>query len=464
VKKSITLLLVLVFLTASCLIVAKPAFSSASGVAENTWTQKAPMHQARAGLGVVAVNGNIYAIGGFTCVDTTRSHKWVSVGTNEEFDPATNNWTTKASMRTPRAFFAIAAFQSKIYCIGGTTDFSGFSTVNEVYDPVTDSWETKQPTPTARAGMQANVINGKIYLTGGMDSTHMLSNVTEVYDPADNTWTTRAPMPYATGEASAVIDNKIYSFGTDYNYSNYESFGVTQIYNPETNTWRQGTAPPDNNFGGSYGASGVAASTTGIIAPKQIYVYCGSYRGSPLQVYNPQNDSWSLSLVNPPLNQHCGVGVVDDMLYFIGGYALIYANLWSDPVNTCYASNEQYAPFGYGTSPPVVSVVSPENKNYNSSSVSLAFTVNKPVAWLGYSLDGQENVTINGNTTIAGLPNSLHNVTVYAKDSFENTGASETISFSIDVPFPLVPVAAASGASIAVVAVGLLVYFKKRKR
>jgi N-acetylneuraminic acid mutarotase len=461
-SKSATLLLVLIFLIASCIVAAMPV-STASAV-ENSWAELAPMHQARAGLGVVAVNGNIYAIGGFTCVDTPRAHKCVSVGTNEEFDPATNNWTTKASMRTPRAFFAIAAFQSKIYCIGGTTDFSGFSTLNEVYDPVTDSWETKAPTPTARVGMQANVINGKIYLTGGMDSTHVLSNVTEVYDPADNTWTTRAPMPYATGEASAVIDNKIYSFGTDYNYSNYGTFSVTQIYNPETNTWSQGTAPPDNNFGGEYGASGVADSTTGIIAPKQIYVYCGSFNGSPLQVYNPQNDSWSLSRVNPPLNQYCGVGVVDDMLYFIGGYALIYANLCNDPVNTCYASNEQYTPFGYGTAPPAIAVVSPENTNYTSSNVSLTFTLNKPAVWMGYSLDGEENVTINGNTTIAGLPNGLHNVTIYAKDSFENTGASETISFSVEVPFPTALVAATV---VAIVATGTgfsaVYHLRKRK-
>jgi hypothetical protein len=89
--------------------------------------------------------------------------------------------------------------------------------------------------------------------------------------------------------------------------------------------------------------------------------------------------------------------------------------------------------------------------------------VNKPAAWLGYSLDGQENVTINGNTTIAGLPNGLHDVTVYAKDSFENTGASEPISFSVEAPFPTTLIAA-SVAAVAVVIAGLLLYFKKRKR
>jgi LPXTG-motif cell wall-anchored protein len=53
-------------------------------------------------------------------------------------------------------------------------------------------------------------------------------------------------------------------------------------------------------------------------------------------------------------------------------------------------------------------------------------------------------------------------VTVYAKDSFENTGASETIWFSVADPFPTTLVAVVSGASVAIIGIGLLVYFKKR--
>jgi hypothetical protein len=95
--------------------------------------------------------------------------------------------------------------------------------------------------------------------------------------------------------------------------------------------------------------------------------------------------------------------------------------------------NEQYTPFGYGTLPPQISVISPENKTHSTSNVTLAFTVNRPVSWVGCSLDGQETVTVTGNTTVAGLSNGLHNITVYAKDTFENTGASEKVYFSVEV-------------------------------
>jgi hypothetical protein len=103
------------------------------------------------------------------------------------------------------------------------------------------------------------------------------------------------------------------------------------------------------------------------------------------------------------------------------------------------------------------------NGIYTSSEFSLNFTVNKPVDWVGYSLDGKDNVTITGNTTLTGLSNGLHNITVYAKDSFGNIGASGTVIFTVAYePFPTGPVAATSGASVAVAAIGLIYYYKKR--
>jgi len=168
-----------------------------------------------------------------------------------------------------------------------------------------------------------------------------------------------------------------------------------------------------------------------------------------------------------PINRgSMGVTVLNDKIYAIGGFTAVSSGFLILPevtVVTRYATNEVYTPVGYGTVPPVIDVVSPGSQSYNESSVSLVFTVNKPVNWTGYSLDGQDNVTITGNTTIAGLSNGLHNVTVYAEDSRGNMGASETVSFSVEVPFPTTLAATAFAVSAAVIGIGLLVYFKKRK-
>jgi predicted phage tail protein len=117
--------------------------------------------------------------------------------------------------------------------------------------------------------------------------------------------------------------------------------------------------------------------------------------------------------------------------------------------------------------PPQINILSPLNQTYNESSVSLIFTLDKTVNWIGYSLDNQQNVTITGNDTIANIANGNHKITVYANDTFGDMGTSETITFTVAAkaespePFPTNAVAVASGASVAVVGVGLFWYFRK---
>ncbi len=510
-SKSAATLLVLVFLMALCIIVAKPALSSI-GVVEDTWASKAPMHEARSGVGVAVVNGKIYAIGG-----STENGEWsISgrvtqggvVGTNEEYDPeldtwvpkasiptprigfyiaicqnrifcmggdahvsrsspptrtevvevydpATNRWETKASMPTRRDAFSTIVYQDKIYLIGGTTGrnyttgYPLYTGLNEVYDPATDTWETKTPMPTAKFA-KANIVNGKIYFIGGNPN----NTLNQVYDPTTDSWNVKTPMPAEAYGASVVVNNKIYVIGGSYSGGQY--YTLNQIYDPETDTWSQGTPPPSGGV-----AEGSVFATKGEMAPKRIYVL-----DEVLRVYDPETDSWTFGANMPTYRLNRSIALVNDMLYVIGGANYTYEHLLTQIIGgsvTPYPTNEQYTPFGYGTAPPIIDVASPENQTYNETSVDLIFRVNKPALWMGYSLDGQEAVTITGNTTLSGLSNGLHNITVYARDEFENTGASETISFSVNVPFPTTFVIA-SAIILVVIGVALLVYFKKRKR
>ena len=464
-NKSVAAMLVLLFLTASYAIAAKPAFSIA---AEDTWATKTPMQQARAGLGVVAVDGKIYAIGGSTASGSYRPDAFAGdfVGTNEEYDPETDTWTYREPMPTPRAHFAIAAYKNKIYCIGGAVGFSvdertGFysyitSGVTEVYDTVTNTWVTKKSMPDDAMKIQAHVVNGKIYV--------MDWSLTYVFDPENDSWSlkTRMPQPYPdydSSPVSAVLDNKIivtFEFSTFNSSTGFESSEQKVLfYDTETDSWNGGKSGPIGVVQGEAGA------TTGVQAPQKVYVL-GLIVEALLptvvnQVYDPNTNTWVTASSMAITRSDFGIAVVNDMVYVIGGY------LRSSRHVTPTAVSEQYAPVGYGTVVPVVSIISPSNEMYEANSVSLVLGVSKPVSWMGYSLDGKENVTFSGNTTISGLSNGLHNVTVFAIDEFDNIGISETITFNVDVPFPTVPVATASIASVAIVGLGLLVYFKKRK-
>jgi len=123
---------------------------------------------------------------------------------------------------------------------------------------------------------------------------------------------------------------------------------------------------------------------------------------------------------------------------------------------------------------PLIKVLSPTSQMLSpSSNVSLVFTASGAINWIGYSLDGGENVTVNGNVTLSGLSSKNHTVIVCANDTFGNAGKSDTITFTVDnpefiseetpqtpTPFEGIFIAGAIGA---IICVGLLVYFRKRK-
>jgi hypothetical protein len=118
----------------------------------------------------------------------------------------------------------------------------------------------------------------------------------------------------------------------------------------------------------------------------------------------------------------------------------------------------------YDTVPPRISVVSPVYRVYNESDVPLTFVIYEASSLMSYSLDGQDNVTVAGNATLSGLPNGSHNLTLYVTDKSGNIGASDIIYFSVEVPEPFpTTLVVASVITVAVVGIGMLVYFKKRK-
>jgi N-acetylneuraminic acid mutarotase len=306
------------------------------------------MGLAKTGFGVGVVNDKIYVIGGHPYGSTEFTIDDVSV-----YDPSTDQWRSKQHMPGPLAWFGTAVYQNEIYVIGGAW-FMSDSLKNDVwvYDPAADAWTTKASMPTPRAEVQANMVNSKIYVIGGRETTSSVADVNEVYDPVTDTWTTKTPIPTpVTQYASAVVDGKIYVIGGWTFAANSTSTSwvdLNQIYDPETDTWSLGTPIPE-------GVRANAGATTGVMAPKRIYVIGDGLN----QVYNPSNDSWSVDEPIPNSAHRltnfadAEIAVVNDQLYALGG-------VYKDANGNGYSVNEQYTPIGYGT--PDLSTPSPSPK------------------------------------------------------------------------------------------------------
>jgi hypothetical protein len=135
--------------------------------------------------------------------------------------------------------------------------------------------------------------------------------------------------------------------------------------------------------------------------------------------------------------------------------------------NANSATSQALIDFSIDCTPPRISGLSVENKTYNSSELPLSFVVDEKTSQISYSMDNQAKVIVDGNTTLRGLTYGNHNLTIYAVDSAGNTGESETISFSVETPFPLLLTAALVSVAVAVTVVAVVVavvYWKKRKQ
>jgi N-acetylneuraminic acid mutarotase len=179
-----------------------------------------------------AVGDKIYVVGGATtppgssetAVHPRRPH--ISLGTVEEYDPATNSWRERRSMPTPRNHTLAGVVNGKIYVIGGRVGAAfisaGSSNVDvvEEYDPATDSWGAAlAKMPSVRSAMAGGVYGGRIYVTGGEGQNAQMMytfRALEAFDPASNTWTTLPSMPVSRhGLAGGVVGNRLHMVSGD---------------------------------------------------------------------------------------------------------------------------------------------------------------------------------------------------------------------------------------------------------
>jgi N-acetylneuraminic acid mutarotase len=288
-------------------VVADTAAATASvpyAVLPSGWATKASMSTPRNALAGAGVNGVLYAVGGLSASAILASL--------EAYDPATNTWTAKAAMPTVRADLAVGVVNGVLYAIGGDNE-SGVLTAVEAYDPATNTWTTKAPMPTARAGLAVGVVNGVLYAVGGMNTAIMAT--VEAYDPATNRWTTKAPMPTARlAPAVGVVNGVLYAVGGSGPDS---SLATVEAYDPATNLWTAKTLMPAARDRLGIGVvNGVLYAVGGFYA---VGVFNGYKILATVETYDPATNTWTAKAAMPTPRDLLAVGVVNGVLYAVGG-------------------------------------------------------------------------------------------------------------------------------------------------
>ena len=135
----------------------------------NSWTTGSSMTEARDNAGTGVIDGKLYAVGGRerladgTTINGTKN-------TAEVYDPGTSTWSAIASMPTGRRTMVVGTINGKLQVIGGEKNDSDPDTifrVNEEYDPASNSWTSLAAPPNPRHGAAFATINGVLYVSGG---------------------------------------------------------------------------------------------------------------------------------------------------------------------------------------------------------------------------------------------------------------------------------------------------------
>lgn len=166
------------------------------------WNAKQPCKEARLKASLVALDGLLYYIGGW-------SFPSACTNTVECYDPELDEWSFCAVLNTARCQSGCVATEKHIFIIGGRTTLgqqsdSVLSSV-EKYDPHRNSWSYVSPLKEARSEPGCVLWSGKIYAIGGIDNSGFQTSSCEVYSPNTDEWEAIAQLPHPHSGVNNVI-------------------------------------------------------------------------------------------------------------------------------------------------------------------------------------------------------------------------------------------------------------------
>jgi DNA-binding CsgD family transcriptional regulator len=268
---------------------------------DTVWQAASVMSLARGRLAAATVGQQVVAIGGETATGVT--------GLVEILDTVTQRWRIGQNKPTPVANVSAVVISDTVIVPGGYTAAGVPTAIVERYDPAADSWSTLAPLPAPRFAYAIAAYQNRVYVMGGWDGQRYVDTVF-MYDAAANRWTTGTPLPLARGfSAAATLDAAIYVVG---GYADGREFNNCDRYLPADNRWE--TCAPLLVTRGGLGL---------VTASNRVYAIGGGWTGylAFSEWLDPSTNQWTV-MATPFVGQWRGMGVtvVGNDLYVLGGW------------------------------------------------------------------------------------------------------------------------------------------------
>ena len=174
------------------------------------------------GLAMVAYDGKLYRIGGFTARNEAGEDNdlW-SQSLVACYDPASGAWRDLPQLPEPRSSFDAAVLGAKIYVSGGWNlhggDNATWLTTAYALDlsSATPTWERLPDPPFQRRALSVAAYDGKIFVVGGMQQQGGPTTRVDVFDPDTQQWSRGPNLPgeeemEGFGNSAFAIDGHLY--------------------------------------------------------------------------------------------------------------------------------------------------------------------------------------------------------------------------------------------------------------
>lgn len=130
-----------------------------------TWTAAAPLATARNAAAAAVLDGRIVVVGGRA--PGIRASDQTSLATCEVYDPSADRWSAGPPLPQARAGLAVVALGGDLYALGGESTPGGLSAAVTRLDSVGGTWTVLDQMPWAAHGLAAAVVGEVAYVMGG---------------------------------------------------------------------------------------------------------------------------------------------------------------------------------------------------------------------------------------------------------------------------------------------------------